>query len=174
MTILSVVRLAIGLKRNFKMILIKKKTCHFYLNDYANKQNCRFCNEKNTHEIFETPLHSAKLCCGLWNGGINRSYFIQHEEENALRVNGKRYRSMVTYFFWPQWKKLIWKTCFSYTMVPHITLLEEPLIYWVKSFLKYEFLLMREIKEKLDNFEHLILFNEVIWSHWSMRTNRTQ
>ncbi|GFV99840.1 hypothetical protein TNCV_5082001 [Trichonephila clavipes] len=45
---------------------------HFWLNGYANKQNCRISREANPQVYVETPLHPEKLTvwCALWAGGI--------------------------------------------------------------------------------------------------------
>ncbi|GFW02372.1 putative transposable element [Trichonephila clavipes] len=45
---------------------------HFWLNGYANKQNCRIWSETNPQVYVETPLHPEKLTvwCALWAGGI--------------------------------------------------------------------------------------------------------
>ncbi|GFX00853.1 uncharacterized protein TNCV_4578201 [Trichonephila clavipes] len=45
---------------------------HFWLNGYANKQNCRIWSEANPQVYVETPLHPEKLTvwCALWSGGI--------------------------------------------------------------------------------------------------------
>ncbi|GFY19912.1 uncharacterized protein TNCV_2146051 [Trichonephila clavipes] len=45
---------------------------HFWLNGYANKQNCRIWREGNPQVYVETPLHPEKLTvwCALWAGGI--------------------------------------------------------------------------------------------------------
>ncbi|GFT24735.1 uncharacterized protein TNCV_2856611 [Trichonephila clavipes] len=45
---------------------------HFWLNGYANKQNCRIWSEANPQVYVETPLHPEKLTvwCALWAGGI--------------------------------------------------------------------------------------------------------
>ncbi|GFV63575.1 uncharacterized protein TNCV_4883181 [Trichonephila clavipes] len=45
---------------------------HFWLNGYANKQNCRIWSEANPQVYVETPLHPDKLTvwCALWAGGI--------------------------------------------------------------------------------------------------------
>ncbi|GFU85638.1 transposable element Tc3 transposase [Trichonephila clavipes] len=41
---------------------------HFWLNAYANKQNCRIWSEANPQVYVETPLHQEKLTvwCALW------------------------------------------------------------------------------------------------------------
>ncbi|GFW94358.1 uncharacterized protein TNCV_1432931 [Trichonephila clavipes] len=45
---------------------------HFWLNGYANKQNCRIWSEANPQVYVEAPLHPEKLTvwCALWAGGI--------------------------------------------------------------------------------------------------------
>ncbi|GFX18535.1 hypothetical protein TNCV_3371081 [Trichonephila clavipes] len=45
---------------------------HFWLNGYANKQNCRIWSEANPQVYVETLLHPEKLIvwCALWAGEI--------------------------------------------------------------------------------------------------------
>ncbi|GFV40398.1 putative transposable element [Trichonephila clavipes] len=54
-----------------KQILFSDEA-HFWLNSYANKQNCRIWSEANPQVYVETPLHPEKLTvwCALWAGGI--------------------------------------------------------------------------------------------------------
>ncbi|GFU66861.1 DUF4817 domain-containing protein [Trichonephila clavipes] len=54
-----------------KRILFSNEA-HFWLNGYANKQNCRIWSETNPQVYVETPLHPEKLTvwCALWAGGI--------------------------------------------------------------------------------------------------------
>ncbi|GFT16734.1 uncharacterized protein TNCV_1333501 [Trichonephila clavipes] len=54
-----------------KRILLSDEA-HFWLNGYANKQNCRIWSEANPQVYVETPLHPEKLTvwCALWAGGI--------------------------------------------------------------------------------------------------------
>ena len=40
--------------------------------------------------------------CGLWAGGVIGSYFFRDDQDRHVTVNGNRYRSMITEYFWPQ------------------------------------------------------------------------
>ncbi|GFX79055.1 uncharacterized protein TNCV_3913421 [Trichonephila clavipes] len=73
---------------------------HFWLNGYANKQNCRIWSEANPQVHVETPLHPEKLTvwCALWTGGIIGPYFFKNDEGHNVTVNGDRYRAMITNF----------------------------------------------------------------------------
>ncbi|GFT97529.1 hypothetical protein TNCV_386971 [Trichonephila clavipes] len=55
-----------------KECFVSSDEAHFWLNGYANKQNCRICSEANPQVYVETPLHPEKLTvwCALWAGGI--------------------------------------------------------------------------------------------------------
>ncbi|GFW00596.1 hypothetical protein TNCV_2283421 [Trichonephila clavipes] len=58
-------------RRNVTIILLYDEV-HFWLNGYANKQNCHIWSEANPQVYVETPLHPEKLTvwCALWAGGI--------------------------------------------------------------------------------------------------------
>ncbi|GFV93312.1 uncharacterized protein TNCV_3685351 [Trichonephila clavipes] len=52
--------------------IVKSDEAHFWLNGYANKQNCRIWSEANPQVYVKTSLHPEKLTvwCALWAGGI--------------------------------------------------------------------------------------------------------
>ncbi|GFX07080.1 transposable element Tc3 transposase [Trichonephila clavipes] len=77
---------------------------HFWLNGYVNKQNCRIWSEVNPQVYVETPLHPEKLTfwCALWAGGIIGPYFFKNDEGHNVKVNGDRYRAMITNCFIPE------------------------------------------------------------------------
>ncbi|GFV62121.1 uncharacterized protein TNCV_4109241 [Trichonephila clavipes] len=77
---------------------------HFWLNGYVNKQNCHIWSEANPQVYVETPLHPETLTvwCALWAGGIIGPYFIKNDEGHNVRVNGDRYRAMITNIFIPE------------------------------------------------------------------------
>lgn len=89
---------------NFFKNIIFSDEAHFHLDGTVNKQNCRYWNETNPQIIQEKLLHSAKVTvwCGLWHGGIIGPYFFEDGQGATVTVNGDRYRSMITDFFWPQ------------------------------------------------------------------------
>ncbi|GFV35886.1 uncharacterized protein TNCV_2866451 [Trichonephila clavipes] len=57
---------------DFHKRILFSDEAHFWLNGYANKQNCRIWSEANPQVNVETPLHPEKLTvwCALWAGGI--------------------------------------------------------------------------------------------------------
>lgn len=77
---------------------------HFWLNGSVNKWNCRIWSATNPQVIHQKQLHSPKLSvwCTLHAGGIIGPYFFVNENGNTVTVNGIRYRSMLTEFFWPE------------------------------------------------------------------------
>ncbi|GFV56223.1 putative DD41D transposase [Trichonephila clavipes] len=77
---------------------------HIWLNGYVNQQNCRIWSEANPQVYVETPLHPEKLTvwCALWAGGIIGPYFFKNDEGHNVKVNGDRYKSMITNFFIPE------------------------------------------------------------------------
>lgn len=84
--------------------IIFSDEAHFWLNGYVNKQNCRIWDNNNPREILETPLYPERLTvwCGLWAGGIFGPYIFRNERNQPVTVNGERYRTMITNFFWPE------------------------------------------------------------------------
>ncbi|EFN75581.1 hypothetical protein EAI_08637, partial [Harpegnathos saltator] len=40
--------------------------------------------------------------CGFWAGGVIGPYFFENDVGEAITVNGERYRTMITNFFWPK------------------------------------------------------------------------
>ncbi|GFU08131.1 uncharacterized protein TNCV_1277921 [Trichonephila clavipes] len=62
---------------DFHKRILFSDEAHFWLNGYANKQNCRIWSEANPQVYVETPLHPEKLTvwCALWAGGIIGPYF---------------------------------------------------------------------------------------------------
>ena len=61
------------------------------------------CNS-NPQVLHESTLHPKKITawCGLWTGGVIGPYFRRDDQDRHFSVNGKRYRSMITEYFWPQ------------------------------------------------------------------------
>ncbi|GFU10912.1 uncharacterized protein TNCV_960751 [Trichonephila clavipes] len=57
---------------NFHKRILFSDEAHFWLNGYANKQNCRIWSEANPQVYVEAPLHPEKLTvwCALWAGRI--------------------------------------------------------------------------------------------------------
>lgn len=49
-------------------------------------------------------MHPERLTvwCGLWAGGIFGPHFFRNERNQPVTVNGERYRTMITDFFWPE------------------------------------------------------------------------
>ncbi|GFY12478.1 putative DD41D transposase [Trichonephila clavipes] len=86
-----------------KQILFSDEA-HFWLNGYANKQNCHIWSEANPQVFVETPLHQEKLTvwCALWAGEIIGPYFFKNDEGHNVTINGDRYRAMITNFFIPE------------------------------------------------------------------------
>ena len=49
-------------------------------------------------------MHPEKItvCCGLRAGVVIGPYFCRDDQDRQVTVNGNRYRSMITGYFWPQ------------------------------------------------------------------------
>lgn len=84
--------------------IIFSDEAHFWMNGYVNKQNCRIWDETNPHEVHQVAMHPQKVTvwCGFWAGGVIGPYFFENDNGVAVTVNGERYRSMITNFFWPE------------------------------------------------------------------------
>ena len=77
---------------------------HFWLNGYVNNQNMRYWSDSKPQVFHESSLHAEKIttCCGLWAGDVIVPYFFRDDQDRYVTVNGNRYHSMITEYFWPQ------------------------------------------------------------------------
>lgn len=84
--------------------IILSDEAHFWLNGFVNKQNMRYWSSNNPHILHESPLHPQKITvwCGLWAGEVIGPYFFVDNQGQHVTVNGERYRSMITDYFWPE------------------------------------------------------------------------
>lgn len=91
---------------NFSMKIIFSDEAHFHVGGFVNKHNCRIWGLENPREIVQTEMHPQKVTvwCAFWSGGVIGPFFFFFEDhaENAVTVNGVRYRNMITDFFWEQ------------------------------------------------------------------------
>ena len=73
---------------------------HFDLGGYVNKQNCRIWGRENPHAYIEKPTYAKRVTvlCGFWFRGIIGPFFFENEQEEAVTVNGDRYRAMLNEF----------------------------------------------------------------------------
>ncbi|GFV73644.1 uncharacterized protein TNCV_1552171 [Trichonephila clavipes] len=85
---------------DFHKRILFSDEAHFWLNGYANRENCRIWSEANLQVYVKTPLHPEELTvwCALWAGGIIGPYFFKNDEGHNVTVNGDRYRAMITNF----------------------------------------------------------------------------
>ncbi|GFV36669.1 putative transposable element [Trichonephila clavipes] len=91
-----------GRARDFHKRILFSDEAHFWLNGYANKQNCRIWSEANPQVYVETPLHPEKLTvydCAFY--GLVESFF-KNDEGHNVTVNGDRYRAIIANFFIPE------------------------------------------------------------------------
>ena len=49
-------------------------------------------------KIEEDPKR-VTVCCGFWSSGIIGPFFFENRQEEAVTVNGDRYRNMLNEFF---------------------------------------------------------------------------
>lgn len=89
---------------NFGRKIIFSDEAHFWMNGYVNKQNCRIWDDANPHEVHQVAMHPQKVTvwCGFWAGGVIGPYFFENDVGEAITINGERYRTMLTDFFWPK------------------------------------------------------------------------
>ena len=80
---------------------VQRRSPHFWLNWYVNKQNCRFWSKDQPEELQKLPMPAEKVTvwCGLWAGGIIGPYFFKDAAKRKVTVNGDRYRMMISKFF---------------------------------------------------------------------------
>lgn len=103
---------------DFSEITLFSNEGHFPVAGYINYHNCRIRGDKNAHEIHVTPRHAQKVTvwCSLWSGGVIRPYFLEIDELIKTE-NGKRYRPLLTNYFWDEILEFLWKSCgFGKTM----------------------------------------------------------
>ena len=67
---------------------------------YVNKQICRIWGTENPHTYIEKPTHLKQVTvwCGFWSRGTIGPFFFENEQEEAVTVNGDRYRVMLNEF----------------------------------------------------------------------------
>ena len=63
-------------------------------------QNCCIWGTANLHAYIENPTHLKRVSvwCGFWYRGIIGPFFFENEYEEAVTVNGDRYRVMLNEF----------------------------------------------------------------------------
>ena len=63
-------------------------------------QRCRFWQKKSSHAYIEMPTHPKRVTvyCGFWSRGIIGPFFFENEQEEAVTVNGDRYRPVLNEF----------------------------------------------------------------------------
>ena len=89
-----------------KMPLLGKKIissdgAYFDLGGYVNKQNCRIWDTEIPHAYIEKPTHPKRVTvwCRIWCRGIIRPFFFENGQEEAVTVNGDRYRALLNEFW---------------------------------------------------------------------------
>ena len=80
---------------------------HFHISGCVNKQNMRFWNDANPHELHQKPLHCERVTvwCAISRAAIIGPYFFE-ENEDTVTVNAVRYREMITTFFLPKLEEM--------------------------------------------------------------------
>jgi len=91
---------------NEDMLLFMSDEAHFHLDDFVNKQNCRYYAAENPQSLHERPLHSPKVTvwCAVSKKLIIGPYFFE-EQGNTVTVNSARYIEMLNNFFKSELRK---------------------------------------------------------------------
>ena len=89
--------------QNMPILLIKiifSDEAHFDLGGYVNKQNYRIWGTENSYAYIEKPTHPKRVTvwCEFRPKGIIWPFFFENEQEDAVTVNGDRYRAMLNEF----------------------------------------------------------------------------
>ena len=73
---------------------------HFDLGRYVNKQNCCIWGTENPHAYIEKSTHPKHVTVwyGFWFRGIIGPFFFENEQQEAVTINGDRYRAMLNEF----------------------------------------------------------------------------
>ena len=102
--------LAIDLRscRFWQEIIFSDET-YFDLGGYVNKQNCCIWGTENPNADIEKPLHLKQVTvwCGFWSRGIILPLFFKNEQEEAVTVNGDRYRAILNKFFFTKIEEIL-------------------------------------------------------------------
>ena len=80
--------------------IIFSNEAHFDFGGYVNKQNCRIWGTENPHVYIKKSKHPKRVTvwCGLWSRDIIGPFFFENEQEEAVTVNGDRYRIILNEF----------------------------------------------------------------------------
>ena len=104
-------RWEVGLRSTYRTCrfwqkIIFSDEAHFDLGGSVNKQNCRSWGIENPHAYIEKPTHPKRVTvwCGFWSRGIIGPFFFENEQEQAVIVNGDRYRAMLNEFLFTKIK----------------------------------------------------------------------
>ena len=81
----------LGNDSDFHRKIIFSDEAHFWLNGFLNKQNMRYWPDSNSHVLHESSLYPEK-----------NTVWFRDDQDQHVTVNGNRYRSMITEYFWPQ------------------------------------------------------------------------
>ena len=91
--------------RIFVRKIIFSDEAHVWLNGFVNKQNMRHWSDSNPYILHASSFHPDKITvwCGLRAGAVIGPYFYRDDDQDRHgTVNGNRYLSMITEYFWPQ------------------------------------------------------------------------
>ena len=63
--------------------------------------NCHIWGTKNPHTYIEKPTHPKRVtvCRRFWSRGIILTFFVENQQEEAVTVNGDRYRMLNEFLF---------------------------------------------------------------------------
>lgn len=93
---------------NLSPKIIVSDEAHFHFGGFVNYQNCHIRGLENPTEFVGTEMNPQKITvwCAFWSGDVIDSFLFEDHAENAVTVNGVRYRNTMTEFFWEQLKDM--------------------------------------------------------------------
>ncbi|GFQ83857.1 uncharacterized protein TNCT_405821 [Trichonephila clavata] len=74
---------------------------HFDLNDYVNKQNCRFWGSENPRATHQHQLHPSSVWGGVMANRVIGPYFFQNEDGTPETISETSYITMIENFLMP-------------------------------------------------------------------------
>jgi hypothetical protein len=82
------------------VIILMTDEAHFHLPDCVNKHNFHYWTEENPQQLYQQPLHSARVTiwCGVTNFGVTGPYFLEDKDGHAVAVTSARYFGMLWNF----------------------------------------------------------------------------